>query len=135
MQWWREEKLRYEKAVTEMAKQGRASCVANSGKDVKSNLNRALNDHAIHDAASAFLYCLRSAYSANIAPSPVEVREYLLTLFRPKYALSALVQKPKNLSILNKRQSEKPYQYPPIINPPGEDDTSLSGSSTAADQS
>ena len=135
MQWWREEKLRYEKAVTEMAKQGRASCVANSGKDVNSNLNRALNDHAIHDAESAFLYVLGSAYRANIAPSPVEVREYLLTLFRPKYALSALVQKPKNLFILNKRQSEKPYQYPPIINPPGEDDTSLSGSSTAADQS
>lgn len=77
MQWWREEKLRYEKAVTEMAKQGRASCVANSGKDVNSNLNRALNDHAIHDAESAFLYVLGSAYRANIAPSPVEVREYL----------------------------------------------------------
>lgn len=48
---------------------------------------------------------------------------------------SALVQKPKNLSTLDKPQSEKPHQYPPIINPPGEDDISLSGSSTSADQS
>ncbi|KIM96521.1 hypothetical protein OIDMADRAFT_58840 [Oidiodendron maius Zn] len=94
MQWWREEKLRYEKAATDMAKR-RASCAANSGEDLKSNLNRALNDHAIHDAASPFLYFLGSAYRANIAPSPVAKTEeslYAETAIRKAVPISTHYQ-------------------------------------------